>query len=197
MLQISAWTKPPRRAINPPDMSRSEPISPLTAAIAPGLATLRMQGGEGPLADGSECAAGVVVHADPALGLAGHFTSPAGRLLELSARISGRGDWVGLHVTLDLPDLAGLGWVGLACRSAAPEDVMVRPCLRSGTQDGFADHFFAKHILSGPEAMAHLDALDLTAMPDLPRTAPWRELVLFLPRTDFTWHLHDLRVFAA
>lgn len=171
-------------------MPRSEPISP-------DLAALRGPRSEGALAAGTRFAPGVAFHADPGLGLSGRYTSPAGRLLELSARMTGAGDWAALHIALDLPDLAGLGWVGFACRTAAPKEVMVRPCLRTGGEDGFADRFFAKHILSGPEPLGHLDAFDLAATPDLPRAAPWRELVLFLPRTDFDWHLHDLRVFAA
>lgn len=184
--------KAPARGHQPPDMSSTEPISPFDPA--PGLASLRAGRKNGALSGEMEFASGVTLHADPALGLSGRFTSPAGRLLELSVRTSGPGAWAALHVALHLDDLSGLGWVGLACRTAAPSEVMIRPCLRSGTGDGFTDHFFGKHILSGPEPMAHLDAIEA---PALPARAPWRELVLFCPRADFAWHLHDLRVFAA
>lgn len=175
--------------MTPPDTA-----APLSSAS---LAALRAARGAGALASGVEFAPGIAFHADPGLGLSGRYTSPAGRLLELSARMSGPGDWAALHIALDLPDLTGRGWIGFACRTAAPRAVMLRPCLRSGRETGFADRFFPKHILSGPEARGHLDAFDLAETPDLPRAAPWRELVLFCPRADFDWHLHDLRVFAA
>lgn len=175
-------------------MTRPDP-DPETHIAA--LAALRAARGEGALGTGVEFAPGIAFHADPGLGLSGRYSSPAGRLLELSARISGVGDWAALHIALDLPDLGGLGWIGFACRTAAPREVMIRPCLRTGEEGGFADRFFPKHILSGPEVRGHLDAFDLAEVPELPRAAPWRELVLFCPRTDFDWHLHDLRVFAA
>ncbi|MDK3020807.1 hypothetical protein [Pseudodonghicola flavimaris] len=138
-------------------------------------------------------AAGLQLHADPALQLSGQWRSPSGRLLELDLRMSGQGEWIGLHLTLDAPDLAAVGWIGFACRSAAPEELLIRPCLRSGTESGFTDTFFDKHLLSTPEPHNHMDALHPATRRELPETAPWRELILFLPRRDCRWHLQDLR----
>lgn len=169
----------------------------MTAALAPGLAHLRDSRAEGPLAATETVfAPGVALHADPGLALTGRFRSPAGRLIELEATSGGAG-WIGLHVALDAPSLPEAGWLGLACQSAAAGRIVVRPCLRSGTEGGFADTFFPRHILAEPEAQSHVDALPLATTPDLPADAPWRELVFFLPGATFTWHLHDLRIFLA
>lgn len=138
---------------------------------------------------------GLSLFADPSLGLGGQWRSPAGRIIELDAKMKGPGAWIGLHVTLAAQDLRQAGWIGFTCRSAAPATMMVRPCLRSGTDDGFIDVFFDKHMLSNPEPRNHVDALHLPTCRHLPETAAWRELVLFLPCADFHWHLHDLRTF--
>ncbi len=146
------------------------------------------------LGDDTVIAPGLVLRADPACALRGHWRSPAGRLLEIEAWPEGRGAWIGLHVEL------GTGvtgdWLGLVCRSAAPAELMARPVLRSGTGDGFVDTPLPRHILSLPEPLTHADALHLPTTPDLPATAPWRELVIFLPEAGFSWHLHDLRILA-
>lgn len=138
---------------------------------------------------------GISLHADPGLQMSGHWSSPTGRLLELDIRMSGQGDWIGLHLALEAPDLAAVGWIGFACRSAAPSEIMIRPCLRSGGETGFTDTFFGKHLLAVPEPHDHIDALHPATTRSIPEAAPWRELILFLPRQDFRWHLHDLRLF--
>lgn len=165
----------------------------MTASLAPGLDALRPVRAEGALSDGLELAPGLHFHADSDLAISGRWRSPAGRLLEVEARAPGQGDWAALHVALDAADLTDRAWIGFACRHAAPHETVIRPALRSGTGEGFADLFFPRHILSGPEPRDHVDAIRLAGARDLPDTAPWRELVLFLPRSDFTWHLHDLR----
>lgn len=139
---------------------------------------------------------GIELHADAALKVSGHFRSPAGRLLELDISVPGQGDWIALHVALPLSDLSGLGYVGFACRAAAQGEVLIRPCLRSATEDGQADCFFPRHILCSREPRDHVDALHPATVRTLAQTARWRELVLFLPRENLVWHLHDLRVFA-
>jgi len=138
---------------------------------------------------------GLHFHADKALDISGSYHSPKGRLLELDFSASGEGGWAGLHIALNAPDLSRHGFVGLACRSAAPEMQVIRPCLRSGTAEGFEDCFFEKHILSQPEESSHIDALPIHQRDHLPALAPWRELILFLPTQSFRWSLLDLRVF--
>lgn len=160
------------------------------------LTALRTGSGSGALAGSTEFAPGIALHADPALGLSGHWCSPTDRLLELEAEFAAPGAWIGLHVRLKTPDLSGVAFLGFACRSAARAEIMVRPCLRSAEEEGFTDHFFARHMLALPEPRTHVDALYLPVTPEVPAEAPWRELIFFLPREDFGWHLHDLRLFA-
>lgn len=149
----------------------------------------------GTLSNYTEFCPGLAIHADPALQVAGEWRSPPGRLLELNVQMGATGAWIGLHLTFDAPNLSSYGWIGFTCRSAAPKTFMIRPCLRSGTDGGFIDCFFDKHVLTDPETRNHVDTLHLATNRCLPRTAPWRELILFLPRQDFRLHLHDLRPF--
>lgn len=183
----------------PPAPAPGPPLGPtpgIASGMAPGLAALRAARIEGVLEPAETVfAPGVALHGDPALALAGSWRSPAGRLLELEAEPARPGGWLALHVALDLRDLPDAGWLGFACQGAAAREMMIRPCLRSGTGEGFADSFFPRHILAGPEAASHVDALPLATTPGLPTAAPWRELLLFLPREAFAWHLHDLRLF--
>ncbi len=135
------------------------------------------------------------LHADPALEVSGTWSAPSGRLLELDIITRAPGRWLALHMKLNMQDLSRHLWLGFACRSAGEEEIVIRPCLRSGTGDGFVDCFFPKHILATPEAFNHVDAFFLPATRSIPRHASWRELVLFLPRESLRWHLHDLRPF--
>ena len=89
---------------------------------------------------------GLDLHADPALGLTGRYTSPQGRVLELDAQIKGQGGWCGLHVRLPAGNLNHVGSIGFAARIAAPDMLVARAALRSGGPDGFVDCFFDKHL---------------------------------------------------
>jgi hypothetical protein len=162
------------------------------------LDALRLGTGTGDISSQqSLIAPGIALHCDPVAGMAGHWSSPTGRLVELDATPRQAGNWLALHVTLDPGALTGATWIGFTCRSAAPEQIMVRPCLRSGGADGFTDCFFPRHLLSLPEVLNHADAIHLPSTPEVPPQAPWRELLFFLPCADTAWHLHDLRLFAA
>lgn len=172
----------------------SEMIPPPPPLI---LAAHRQDQGSGQIGADTKFLPGLILHADPALQISGQWRSPRGRLLELDVKTGGTGAWIGLHLALDAADLSGCGWLGFACRLAAPEEIMIQPCLRSGTPDGFTDCFFDKHILAVPELRNHLDALHPATNRHIPETAPWRELILFLPRQDFRLYLHDLRPFLA
>ena len=96
----------------------------------PSLATLRAGQEDGPITTSTEIAPGIALHADPAAGAGGRWVSPAGRLLEIAVSAPPDGKWTALHLRLEAPDLAACDWLGLICRSAAPGEVMVRPCLR-------------------------------------------------------------------
>ncbi|MBW7056849.1 hypothetical protein KY389_09095 [Paracoccus bogoriensis] len=141
---------------------------------------------------------GLALHVDPDLQMAGNWRSPSGRLLELVLRPAASGAWTGLHLTLDLPDLAGLRFLGLAARAVAPDEVLIRACLRSGLPGGgFLDHFLPRHWLAHDEAATHHDLIHLPSQNALPVQAPWRELVLFLPCRAVELHLHDLAILTA
>ncbi len=151
---------------------------------------------EGEISDDTTIQPGITLHADPALQAKGQWRSPAGRLFELDMTAEGDGNWIGLHMNLGDVDLSQAGIIGFACRSVAPSIETIRACIRSGLPEGgFEDCFFPKRILGHPEVSSHLDVLQVNLSPNLPATAPWRELILFLPRHSFRWDLHDLRLF--
>jgi hypothetical protein len=102
---------------------------------------------------------------------------------------------VGLHLDLPAKDLRQAGVLGFGARFAAPEIMVARVCLRSGTKSGFEDCFFDKHMLLRPEEASHIDALSIHHRADLPVQAPWRELIIFMPTRAFQASLIDLRVF--
>lgn len=162
--------------------------------VAPALAMLRGGQAAGDVTHGVSPAPGCSLQADPGLALAGRYRSPPGRLLELEAEISGLGNWIALHFAVAAPDLMQARWLTLTCRAASAAAMMIRPCLRSGLEEGFVDCFFDKHILSTRTPQSHVDGLHLPTTRSVPETAPWRELVLFLPRESFSWHLHDLHL---
>lgn len=161
------------------------------------LALLRQQDSHGTLSENTEFMPGFFLNADPALALRGQYRSPKDHLLEFSAQTdaAARG-WVGLHLNWPLHSLRDLGVIGFAARGHAAEMTLMRICLRSGTEEGFTDCFFDKHILLRPEEASHVDALSWRQRDEIPEQALWRELVLFLPSHGFELALTDLRVFA-
>lgn len=181
------------------DQPGSQPVfSAVQAPLIADVTTLQCSNNSGELSsEHTEFAPGLFLNADPGLELSGQWRSPPGRFLELEAQTAGAGDWVGLHVALALPDLSNLSHFGFLCRIAAPETHVLRTCLRSGLADGgFIDCFFDKHILATDRPISHMDALYLDACPELPLTAPWCELVLFLPCQPFQISLQHLHIFA-
>lgn len=166
------------------------------ARINHALTVLRDGRSSGNLAEEVHLMPGIRLLCDPALQISGRFDSPPGRVLEIEARMDGPGNWCALHLEIGAPDLGDCGFVGLAARLSAPKAEVLHPALRSGTAEGFVDCFFDKHMLALPDPASHIDALPARDRETLPRLAPWRELVLFLPLTGFSLALHDLRFFA-
>lgn len=160
------------------------------------LSVLRGGSFEGTLETDVSFLPGLKLNADPALELSGSYHSPAGRLLEFDAKTGPNpGGWIGLHLDVPASDLGHAGVIGFAARFAAPEIMVARVCLRSGTENGFEDCFFDKHLLLRAEEASHVDALSVNHSAALPVYAPWRELVVFLPNRAFQLSLIDLRVF--
>ncbi|WP_432257129.1 hypothetical protein [Limimaricola sp. AA108-03] len=172
--------------------------TPPAALAQQSLERLRASTASGEIVPEAEIVPGVRFVPDPDAGMRGRFSSPAGRLLELEITHERPARWCGLHIKLGIEDLFGLGVVGLAARFGAPHALAVAPCLRSGTGTGFSDCFFQKQVAALPRPLMHLDALETDGRHEtLPSTAPWREIVLFLPTNSFRLDLHDLRIFAA
>lgn len=163
--------------------------------LNPALPAFTQAISDGRLTDSVEFCPGFFLHAAPGLGVGGTWRSPPDRVLELEITAQESGDWMALHLRLEGVENLGGAWIGFACRHAAPEQQMIRPALRSGTQSGFSDCFFDKHILTTPQPRNHLDAINMATNRTIPERAPWRELVLFLPPRTLCWHLHDLRLF--
>lgn len=163
----------------------------------------------GPLFDPGENArklpGGLMLHADPAMTISGTWASPAGRTLEIAARIDTPGGWLALHIPLPARALAHRSWLALIARTSAvptPQGgaVVIRPSLRSGTPDGFRDHFMSRAILAQAQESDHAEVICPPRAPafgpDL-TLAPWNELVLFLPAgRSFHLMLHALRLVA-
>jgi hypothetical protein len=160
------------------------------------LSLMRDSVSHGEMKDHLRFMPGLLLAADPALGISGTFGSPQGRILDLDVKISGEGHWLGLHISFPQRDISQCGVIGLACRTSCNETEIVRACVRSGTDNGFVDCFFDKHILLQPEERSHLDALDVHRRDLLPLIAPWREIILFLPVRSCRLSLVDLRLFA-
>lgn len=159
------------------------------------LTVLRQQELSGDLAQNVTFVPGVMMNADPELGLSGTWQSPDNRVLHFDASIQGLGNWLGLHISVPIQDTRGKGIIGFAARIQAPDIFIARASLRSGAENGFVDCFFDKHLLFTPDEATHVDALQLHQRDNIPATAPWREIVLFLPTESFKLDLLNLRVF--
>lgn len=140
---------------------------------------------------------GVWLNGDPEAGHTGQWTSPSGRLCELVITPEAPGHWLGLHIALPPLETDGLTWLSLTLRGHAARPIALKPCLRSGVGEGFSDSFFDRHILLRPAESDHALLMAPAQYPDLPDTAPWRELILFLPPGEaLSLALHDVRLIA-
>lgn len=164
-----------------------------------GLAGLRAQDLAGGIGPGiTPIADGIFLSIDPESDVTGRFESPADEALTLDfAGATTLPRWQALHLQLPSPDLAPALAFGLALRAQAPLALACRACLRSGLAEGFHDSFLPRHVLVPPEGALHLDLMAIEADPQLPRMAPWRELVLFFPAEPARITLQDLRFILA
>lgn len=177
-------------------MTHSLDLGP-EAGVNSTLATLRLlDRPAAPLASGAHLVPGVFMDFDPEARIEAEVESRPGSLFSARFTVEGEARWMALHIRLDADfDLSGRMMLGLACRSTAPESTTFRPCLRTGAAEGFTDIFFRKTAIAYAEPSLHLDALLTEAHPDLARTAPWRELILFFRPETGAIDLQDLRLF--
>ncbi|KFI24240.1 hypothetical protein [Paenirhodobacter enshiensis] len=140
---------------------------------------------------------GVRFSNDPEAGITGEYASDEGNLI--SARMHpGKVDhprWQALHVSLGPAPLADAMLLGVAIKSRAPQSITTRLCIRSGRDGEFIDTFLPKTMISFAEPSLHLDVLPLDQVPDLPRSAQWRDLILFFRPGDVDIDLLDARLF--
>ena len=174
------------------------------ADAAGALARLRASKIDAPLEVGRRIVSGVWIDADPEARARGRVRTGAaadGALLDVEVDIKVPAGWLTMHVDFGGRDLSGAALLGVALRAEATEAVTLRPCLRSGLgtrdgPDGFADAFLPKTAVAPPEAMLHLDALDLTSEARAPLRAPWRQFMLFLDARPQRLRILDMRIFA-
>lgn len=162
------------------------------------LQMLRAHEGQGKITgDRTPIMDGIFLSTDPDANIRGEYHANGANLLKLHMR-PGRGParWQGLHVAMGPVDLGGPAVIGVVARSQAPSSFTTRICLRSGGDGQFVDTFFPKTMVSFAQASTHLDLLEIATLPDLPRQAQWRDLILFFQGSDVDLELLDLRFFA-
>lgn len=139
---------------------------------------------------------GIFIASDPEGKVRIRGKTQPGTVVELNIDVARPGRWLALHVALGPADLTEKQVAGLICKVSSPYATTLEPCLRSGLPDGgFVDSFFRKRVLAHSEASLYLDVLLPGPANNLPRTATWREIVLFLRPETSRIVLHDMRLF--
>jgi hypothetical protein len=176
-------------------MTHSLDLGP-EAGVNSTLATLRLlDRSAAPIARGETLVPGIFLDFDPEGGVEAMVHSTPDTLFSAEFTVTGDAGWLALHIALGEIDLSQHMMFGFICKSMAPQSTTLRPCLRSGTAEGFSDIFFRKTIITYAEPSLHLDALMIDEHADLNVAAPWRELVLFFRPESGSYDLQDLRVF--
>lgn len=172
------------------------PLPDPTLLNAPLTALTALSGAQGALDDALPVT-GLRLMAAPGARIAARWSSPRDRLLEVTSTVEAPADWFVLRLTLDLPDLAALAGLGLWLRAAADPALTLRAVLRSAAGDGHVDAPVERQILCHATPSDHTALWLRDRSPDLPVTADWRELLLFLPaHRPVALSLHALRLFA-
>ena len=164
------------------------------AHLAATLNALRGLTFDGTAADTQHLVPGVFFSADPQGQVTVQASSRPGMLLNFRVQVDRPGRWLSLNMGVGSADLTDARIVSFACKADARATTAFRVCLRSGTEGGFRDVLFAKPVICGPDTAVHMDVLSLATTPEVPRQAPWRELVIFLDRDPQDVTLHDFRL---
>ena len=163
------------------------------------LAALAALEHDGPVVPDKPITRGIWVAADPEAPPAGRLRSRAGELLEAELELAAPARWLALHLALGPADLSGRAGFGVAVQAQAPRSLALRLCLRSGAPGGFVERFFPRELIVTPEGRLHVDILDLQgAAPvpgPVPPSAPWRDLIAFLPPESCALTLRAMRIF--
>lgn len=140
---------------------------------------------------------GVFVSNDPNAGVTGEYRAGKNDLVSIRMAPSGSDTsrWQALHIQMGPSDLSSAGVFGVVARSRAPSATVTRLCLRSGRDGQFIDTFFPKAMASFSDPSTHLDVIELDHMSDVPKTADWREFILFFRAGSVEIDLLDLRPF--
>jgi hypothetical protein len=140
---------------------------------------------------------GAFISYDPEGEVSGDFTSSEGDLLSLSYRVNKPVRWIALHFVMGDVDFSGCDLLGIVVKSQAPTATTYRVCVRSGTEEGFEDCFFSKHVVGFSEKSTHIDLIRLDKSEGIvPLRAPWREIILFFKAVDQDLTINDFKVFA-
>lgn len=159
------------------------------------IALLGAEARSGDLADLVVPAPGTFFSVDPEAGLSGTFATAKDGLVRITYTTERRPRWAALHLVAGGIDLSEATLLGIVCKTQAPEASTFRVCLRSGTSDGFVDAFLPKTVVAFSQPSIHVDLLRLDQSGEVPKTAAWRELVLFFQPNSADVLLQDLRVF--
>lgn len=165
------------------------------ADIAATLDLLRALEGRVEVGNVTPIVDGAAIDVDPETVASGRLDAGPDDLFSLSLETAGAPPrWISLVLRIGEADLSRAGAVCLVARGRAPRAVTIRPCLRSHSDGGFTDAFFAKRIVAFDAPSTHVDALDLAGTGDVPRARCRRELLFFFDAPRFELTLLDLRL---
>ena len=166
------------------------------AGVNHNLALLRADAFERSVDPRVDLGPGVFFSVDPEASITGRVSSEAGSLLSLHLTPHSPTRWISVHFQLGGADLRQTQIFGIICRSQASKSVTFRMTLRSGVASGFVDTMFRKTAVAYSEASVHLDLIDLTREPAVPREAPWREIILNFDTSAIEVNLLNFGVFS-
>ncbi len=166
------------------------------AGVNHSLALLRADAFEKQVDPRVDLGPGIFFSVDPEASISGSLSSAHGMLLSLRLNPHGATRWISVHLQLGQADLRQVQMLGVVCRSQAPKSVTFRMTLRSGVAGGFVDTMFRKTAVAYNEPSVHMDVIDLTRDPSVPREAPWREIILMFDTTAIEVSLLNFGVFS-
>lgn len=167
------------------------------AGVGHAIALLRAENFVKPVQPAVVLVPGIEFQADPEADLRGTITSVPGEVVALDVAPNGPVRWISLGFDLGIVALTDLQILGVFCRTQAAKSVTFRMVLRSTIEGGFVDTMWRKTVVAFQNPSIHMDALDFSREPGIPRPATRRELILLLPQEAFALHLLNFGVFAA